>query len=292
MLFILLGGFIYISFFIFLPGVGAFSLRRKWDRFRELVFCYSSVPLLEYYNLKPGSTYSFKGKLESFKDDDIVWLKGETLSICIDLNKQDIYTLSGRTDELNKSHWSNISSIVEGTSFFVFGHLEYNLGIPFLVGSEEEALLVVICEDDNDIFKTLLRNGRNKNEMWNSYTPYSYITGVLILIIFSYFSFTTNSNKTPAFFLLLAAGTPFYFIIPPGLIFYLKYRSIWDQSIRWSILKDLKRLNGDFYSADLMKINSKSRERLSLLLYVLGYILNVSIAGIIIFKLFEYIIYN
>lgn len=292
MIFIIIGSLVYISFFIVLPGFGAISLRNKWKNFRELVYSYSSIPSLEYDNLEKGELFSFKGKLESFKNDDIVWLKGETLSICINLNKQDIYTLSRRKDEVIKARWDNITSLVEGTMFFVFGHLEYVGGIPYLIGTENEDLLVIIgCEEDK-IFESLIKNGRNKNEMWNSSTPYSYITGVLILIILSYFSYTTSSNKTGSFFLLLAAGTPFYFILPPGLFFYLEYRKYWEKSVRWSVLKDLKRLMGDFYSSDIMRRKSKSRERLSLLYYLLGYLTNLLIAGIILYKLFLIIIYN
>lgn len=292
MFFMLFGALIYIIFFIFLPGVGAVTLRRRWYNFRELVYRYSSVPALEYYNLQPGELFSFNGKLESFKDDDVVWLKGETLSICIDLNKQDIYTLSKRKDQLYKSQWDSVSSLVEGTRFYVFGHLEYNRGVPYLVGSGNEDLLVVITDGNESIFEMLLKNGRDKNEMWNSYTPYTYITGVLILIILSYFSYRTSFNKTSSFFLLLAAGTPFYFIIPPGLFFYLYYRRLWDISVRWSILRDLKRLKGDYYSSNIMKSKSKSRERQSLLFYLLGYLLNMSIASLILYRMFQLIIFS
>lgn len=286
------GTIIYIIFFILIPGAGAITLRKSWREFRRLIFSYSTVPELEYQTLVPGKPFSFKGKLESFKNDDIVWLKGESLSICINLKKQHIYTISSNKEEMSRSRWSEISSIVEGTQFFIFGFLEFIDDIPYLVGSEQESLLVVISENEENIFQRLLKKGRDKNEIWNSYTPYSYITGVLLLIILSYFSYKTNSNKTISYFLLLIAGTPFYFIIPPGLFFYLKYRRIWDISIRWSTLSDLKRLNGDDFSSEKYRVKSKSREKLSLLLYLFGYIMNLIIAGIILFKIFLLIIYS
>ncbi len=292
MIFAILGIIVYVVFFIFIPGFGAISLRRRWMKFRTLIHGYSTVPTLEYDNLIPGEPFSFKGRLESFKDDDIVWLKGESLSICINLNKQDIYTLSKSKDELRKSSWSDISSLMEGTQFFVFGSLMHLKGVPYLVGSEEESLLVVVSDSEENIFEMLLKKGRDKNEMWNSYSPYSYITGVFILIMFSFFSYKTSYIKFTSFFLLLAAGTPFYFILPPGLLLYLRYRRLWDLSVRWSVLSDLKKLRGDFYSSDIYRLNSKRCERKSLVLYLTGYILNIIIAGIILFKVFQLIIFN
>lgn len=292
MVFIVLGFIIYVFFFIFFPGIGAVLLRKRWARFRKLIHGYSKVPILEYDNLNLGRKFSFTGKLESFKSDDIVWLRSDTLSLCINLKNQDVYSLSGRKKNLIKSRWDSVSSLVEGTPFSVFGYLTYIKGVPYLTGAKNEDLIVVISEGERSIFEMLLEKGRDKNEVWNSYTPYSYITGVLSLIILAYFSYRTISNKTGAFFLLLAAGTPFYFVIPPGLFLYLKYRKLWDRSIRWAILRDLKLLKGDYYSSDIMRIKSKNRERLSLLFYLCGYLLNIFIAGIILFNIFQIIIYN
>lgn len=290
MFFIVIGVIIYISFFVILPGIAAVTLRRRWEKFRSLILNYSAVQSLEYFNFKNNGKFSFRGKLESFKNDDVIWLKGESLSICINLNDQNIYTLTRNNNEVIKEKWDNITSLIEGTSFFVCGYLEFIGGIPYLVGSEDENLLVVIGHEQEDFFESLLVNGRSKNEMWNSYTPYAFITGVLILIILSYFSYTTLSDKTFAFLLLLAAGTPFYFIVPPGLFFYLKYRKNWDRSIRWAILKDLKKLQGNIYSSLLMKKRSKRDERCALAYYLLGYLLNLIVAGIILFQLFQIII--
>ncbi|QEN05019.1 hypothetical protein EW093_09955 [Thiospirochaeta perfilievii] len=292
MILVILGLVVYLLFFILIPGFGAISLRRRWSTFRNLLFKYSMVPALEYNNLVEGSSFSFCGLLESFKSDDIVWLKGESLSICINLKKLNIYTLSKNNDEVYKSQWRDISSLVEGTEFFVFGNLKYDGGVPYLVGSELEDLLVVVREGQGKIFDQLLAKGRDKNEMWNSYTPYAYITGVLILIILSYFSYKTSFNKINSFYLLLMAGTPFYFILPPGLFFYIKYRKSWDIALRYSVLSDLDRLKGRVERSSLFKKKSKVVEKLSLLLYVLGYLCNLIIAGIILFKLFQLIIFN
>ncbi|MGL1892347.1 MAG: hypothetical protein OCD02_12015 [Spirochaetaceae bacterium] len=292
MTFIALGLFTYMAFFILIPGIGAVTLRRKWAKFRESVYISSEAPKLEYNNLVIGELFTFYGSLESFKSDDILWLKSENLSICIDLSDQEVYTIPNGKTEIDKSSWSSVSSIIEGTQFYVSGYLAYNKGVPYLVGDENSKLLVVICDNEEKILEKLLERGRNKNEMWNSYSPYSYITGIFVLIILSYFSYRTNSDKLESYFLLLAAGTPFYFILPPGLFFYLNYRRLWDLSVRWSILRDLKRLKDPNIISNNFKKISKSRERLSLLNYLLGYLLNIIIAGIILYKMFEYIIAN
>lgn len=292
MVYLFWGILVYMLFFILLPGVGAVSLRRRWTKFRKTLFSYSKEPMLEYFNLESTKKFCFKGELESFRDDNVVWLRGETLSVCIDLDKQYIYSLTKNSETLTRNRWSNISSLVEGTMFYVFGTLIYDKGVPYLVGSSSEDLIVVICDEDKNIYESLIRKGRDKNEIWNNFSPYLYITGVFLLIILSYISYTRYSNKTWSFYLLVAAGTPFYFIIPPGLMFYLQYRKMWDKALRFLILKDLKLLRGDYFTSEKMGLRSKSREVLSLLLYVAGYLVNTTIAGLILFKVYQMIIYS
>lgn len=292
MVYLFWGILVYMLFFILLPGVGAVSLRRRWTKFRKTLFSYSKEPMLEYFNLESTKKFCFKGELESFRDDNVVWLRGETLSVCIDLDKQYIYSLTKNSETLTRNRWSNISSLVEGTMFYVFGTLIYDKGVPYLVGRSSEDLIVVICDEDKNIYESLIRKGRDKNEIWNNFSPYLYITGVFLLIILSYISYTRYSNKTWSFYLLVAAGTPFYFIIPPGLMFYLQYRKMWDKALRFLILKDLKLLRGDYFTSEKMGLRSKSREVLSLLLYVAGYLVNTTIAGLILFKVYQMIIYS
>ncbi|OQY37823.1 MAG: hypothetical protein B6229_07490 [Spirochaetaceae bacterium 4572_7] len=257
--FIILGLITYTLFFIFLPGVGTFSLRRKWGQFRNTVYRYSTLP---------------------------------RLSVCIDLKCQNIYTLHNGQEELVKNNWRNVSSIVEGTPFFIVGRLDYVGGIPFLVGDKKDPLLVLLHDSNSNIFEALIKKGRAKNDMWNSYSPYAYITGIFILIILSYFAYKSSYDKTNSFYLLVAAGTPFYFILPPGLIFYLMYRKLWDISIRLSVLRDLSKLKGKNLKMYKFNVMSKSREKWSLLFYLLGYIVNTLIAGFILFKMYQLLIYG
>lgn len=285
----LFGTLIYIIFFVILPGAGGYIIRNRWRKFRKLLIRYSNIDSLEYNNLDQGKLFSFKGKLESFKTDNSVWLKGESLSICLDLEKQDIYSLASNSESISKTRWKDISSIIEGTPFWVFGSLQYRNGIPYLESSMDNRLLIIVSDSDENLFENLIRKGRAKNEIWNSYSPYSYITGVLILIILSYFSYKSSFNKIFSFYLLLIAGTPFYFILPPGLFFYLLHRRLWATAVRYSVLFDLKSL-GRNSSLKFKKISRKYEIR-SLISYVSGYFLNIVIAGIILFKLFQLIIF-
>lgn len=289
MFFIILGLASYFLFFMGLPGVGAIITRRKWTLFRNRICSYSNLPLLKYDNIKSGNKYVFKGKLESFKSDDVVWLTGDSLSLCIDLNRQDIYTLN--RDIFSQTNWSSVISMVEGTSFFVIGKVVYKNGTPYLTGDSDDPLLVVIHDKEYNVFRALIEKARDRNEMWNSYSPYSYITGVLILIILSYLAYISSYNKFTSYCLLVAAGTPFYFILPPGLFFYLKFRKLWDMSIRLSVLRDLYALQDNSKSLCFKRL-AKVKERRSLLFYILGYILNVIIAGTILYKMYRLLIYS
>lgn len=248
------------------------------------------LPSLNYENYSINSEFKFYGKLESFIDDNTLWLRGETLSLSINLKGNYIYRLGKSNKELEKVLWSNMSSIMEGTNFFVVGKLVYHNGTAYMVDSEKNPLTVVLYEDNSNLIHDLIVKGRDRNELWNSYTPYSYICGIFILIILSFFEYRSNSDKIISYYLLVAAGTPFYFFIPPGLIFYLIYRNLWEVSIRYSTLRDLARIRNKELSMKKYRRESKNRERLSLFFYLIGYVINIYIAGIIIFKMYQLLI--
>lgn len=290
MIFILIGVLTYISFFVILPGIGAVATRRRWERIRNIIYKYSGSPYLTYKNLEKGKVFSFEGKLESFKSDDVVWLEGTSISLCLNLKGRDVFTISTDKTNLQMTSWKSFSSMMEGTKFFVIGTLVYINGIPYLEAPYNDQLIVVIHDSESDIITEIVEKARDKNEIWNSYSPYSFITGVFALIILSYFSYKSSYNKATSFYLLVAAGTPFYFILPPGLYFYLKHRKYWDRSLRLSVLRDLYILKGRIEYSLKFKSISKKMERFSLLLYLLGYLLNTVIAGTILYKMYQLLI--
>lgn len=291
-MFLISGVVTYILFFVLLPGISAVITRARWRKFRQSIIRSAEFQELNYNNCEIGNRYRFYGKLESFVNDNTVWLKGETLSISIDLTKISIFRLYKGDYKVDRTPWSSLSSIVEGADFFVTGVLEYVNGSPCLVSGDETPLNVVICDGQKKVVEELIIKARDKNELWNSYTPYLYITGVFILIILSYFAYKSSYDKTDSFYLLVAAGTPFYFILPPGLLFYLIYRSIWERSIRLSILGELSLLKGKKSRFERFGRKSKIRERASLILYLLGYLTNIIIAGFILLRMYQLLIYS
>jgi hypothetical protein len=289
---IIIGFIVYVVFFLFIPGISAVLTRRKWVRFRALVQKYSKKNFLTYKNLELNKAYVFLGELESIKTDNLIWLKGETLSISIDLTKRDIFRLY-KDGGVEIARWENLTSLLEGAKFYIGGTLEYSRGAPYLRDTEDIPMLVVNYDDeDRNITRELLVKGRYKNELWNSVTPYSYITGVLILIILSYIAYKTNTNKVYSYYILLAAGTPFYFILPPGLIFYLQFRRLWSISFRFSILRDLYNLSGNLFKSMTFRNKSKFFEKSSLLFYLFGYIVNIILAGMILLRVFTLYIFR
>ncbi len=289
---IIIGLIVYLLFFLFLPGISAVMTRRKWTQFRGLVQKYSTMKILTYRNLELNNSYIFLGELESIKSDNLIWLKGETLSISIDLTKKDIFRLY-KDGGVEIARWENLTSLLEGSKFYIGGTLEYRNGAPYLKDKEDLPMLVVNYDDEDwDITRELLIKGRYKNELWNSFTPYSYITGVLLLIILSYVAYKTNTNKVYSYYILLAAGTPFYFILPPGLIFYLQFRKFWSISFRFSILRDLYNLKLNEKKNILFRSKSKFYENISLLFYLLGYVLNIILAGMILLRVFALYIFR
>lgn len=295
MVILLSGIMVYLVFFLLLPLSGAILVRRRWRIFRSRVVDMMELPFLEYGDIRSNRSgfYKLYARLEALKGDDEIWLKNESVSVCTNLKKSDIYLLSREDmeDTLVKTSWSELSTIVEGSHFFISGCLKKERGIPFLAPKEDKNLLVIIYDEGReDLTERIIKEGRQKNELWNTLTPYAYIIGVLSLIILSFISYKSSVSKIDSYLLLVAAGTPFYFVLPPGLFFYMIYRKKWQNARKFRELRDLFFLKKRVEISLACVRKARNNEVLALLLFILGYLLNVSIASVIIFKMYLFLL--
>lgn len=89
-----------LLFYVFLPCVGAYLVRRKWFFFRRRIFEASRLPQVNYTLLRKsrdGNLGMFKlfATLQAAQGSDMVWVEGNGVSLRIKLSRVEIYTLPG-----------------------------------------------------------------------------------------------------------------------------------------------------------------------------------------------------
>jgi hypothetical protein len=87
-----------------------------------------------------------------------------------------------------------------------------------------------------------MRAGRNKNEYWNSITPYSYIAGLFSLLLVSAVFLVRPLFQLTAMAACIALVTPLIPLIPPGLVCTLGYQRLWRKARLFRIYRDILRL--------------------------------------------------
>ncbi len=246
-----------IVFYLLIPIGGAFMLRNQWRRFRERVIQLSKAPVLRYSDLaaaeREGRTdvgrFRLNGTIEAIEGLDRIWLRGKQVSALVDLSRAPLYVASAGNDEalveagsITRLRWRSVSSLVEGTSIFVAGHLAIQRGRPVFIDSPDDSLIAVCYEGvDADLLSRLVAGGRAPNEYWNLPTRISLalglavISGILLLLNGSLFS----SVRTLIF---LAGAAPVLPFAPPGLILFFAYFKLWRSALASRTLRDLIRL--------------------------------------------------
>jgi hypothetical protein len=196
-------------------------------RFNDLRLC----PTLDYTACQRcvrGGRFRFIGGFESITDEHTLWIRAETVSIPVRLSGRYTYLFSiaeeGDDETPERILWDRISTLTEGARVFVGGNLAREDERLVFVSSKEEPLLLIFYDGNDRILPIrAIRAGRNKNEYWNSITPYAFILGA-----FSQ--------------LLIALFTPIIPLLPPGLLCTVLYNSLWRKARQFREYRDVARL--------------------------------------------------
>jgi hypothetical protein len=215
-------------------------------------------PFLDYasYRHIPGSggTYRFTGGFES-TDGHILWIRSENLTIPIMLDKAQTYILP-MTEEYEilesfdpaeeapeRIRWDQIASLTEGTKVFVGGTLAFQDERWIFVSTKENPLLIIFYNgSDRSLTIRTIRAGRNKNEFWNTMTPYSFIIGAFCQFLIAVSFLSRPAFRLTSIIAFITLFTPLFPLFPPGILFTLLYRRLWWSARIFRAYRDILRL--------------------------------------------------
>lgn len=253
MVYLLLVVAIAAVFYAAVPGVGAFYVRSRWRKFRRRIIRGSLFPIAEYRHLASGpdgsrGNFRFFGNLEAIEGDDVVWIRSETASVEVALNKVSVYWLpsfsatqkEGR-EELNEENlpdevpseisWRRVFSLPEGTQVFITGALFCEHGKSIFRSTKDTPLTVVIYDGGGQtILRRAIWAGRHRNEYWNPFTPGSISVGSFALLILAYLLLRSPVLRFPAIVSLTVSLFPLTPFLPPGLFMFFIYRRWWKRA--------------------------------------------------------------
>ncbi len=254
-------------FYLVIPIAGAFKARGQWRRFRKRVLELSYHPLLRYRDLAAAEAYRrggpvsprvrvgrfrLYGKVEAMVGKEKIWVRGRRVSALVDFAHTALFVLEAgesRAGAIERMPWRSVSSLEEGTKILVGGSLFLDHGEPVFADDPDEALLVVSYDrDDEGLFADLIAAGRPANEYWNSATRISLAIGMTlssVLLVYLVARDLFPSVRTLAF---LAAITPVLALSPPGLGFFILYRSLWRRALLFRMERDLVELPLRYFS--------------------------------------------
>lgn len=266
-LFVVLVAFL---FFGAIPGIGAFTVRARWRRFRSRMLESSLRPFVQYKDLSrlagalpdDGSLGSFRafGAMEAMQGTHRIWINTGRFTVGVDLEGVRVYLLpsfsvlpsasvverleqSAPEEEPSVVPWGRIYSLPAGTQVFVDGSLFLEDGQAVFRARARDPLLVVIYDGSQ---RTLLQravwSGRQKNEYWNQFTLASLLTGAFLLALLAYLFLRVRGSGLPALVSLSLAAFPVVALLPPGVLMYLLYRHFWKRARLLRAERDMLRL--------------------------------------------------
>src|SRR6056297_1940873 len=252
--------FFALLFYAFIPGIGAFAIRRSWRRFRHSLTASATYTPLDYRELRKAEAesrveerkYRFFGHLQAMQGDNTIWVSDGKVSVSADLERVFVYILSEESTWVESGYreypvnpprkvlWEKISSLPEYTQIFLSGELEWRDNRGVFKNSTEHPLLVIIYEGEpHDVLIRAVWSGRQKNEYWNSFTPGSLTLGSFSLFIYFYILMSFPKLLLPAIIALSLSLIPVVPLFPPAVLFYYYYRDFWK---RGRVLRDQRDL--------------------------------------------------
>ena len=196
---------VYIVFFLIVPSLGAFQVRKRWRAFRKNMTDSTMLPQVSYNQLVHRMDgflgfFRFLGHIEAIQGDDTVWIRSGNISLSAELADVIVYLLPSFSHAENEGvverneetlpdempqqlPWSRIFNLPEGTQVYLSGPLYSAHGHGVFRTTRQHPLTVVIYDGETDtILRRSIWGGRQRTEYWNKFTPSSLIAGSLALL--------------------------------------------------------------------------------------------------------------
>lgn len=266
MYFYLLILLLVLIFYTALPLLGAFVVRSQWRVFRKTLqsslFFSDIIKPSPFVNRSLGSR-KILGKLEALEGNDMIWVRGpQNKAITVEMRKGTVFFMPPLKSieklyphllpvplpalSLEKVPWDDVFSLPEGTKMYISGDLYYEDGRYTFRSTKETPLMVLIYNGDPlHLVSRAVWCGRQNNEFWNFLTPWSFFSGILLLLILSVYLIQNSANYLLQFFSISMALLPAMLFLPPGVLLFNLYKTFWDTARRYRAERDLMKLTMD-----------------------------------------------
>ncbi len=139
--------------------------------------------------------------------------------------------------------WNKVSALSEGTKVYIAGTLQKVGGRYMFRAIPPHKLLVVFYDgEDRNLLRRVIWNSRHRNEYWNQFTPVALGLGALAEMFLTYYLLNTVHLRIPSILAIAATLIPILPFLPPGILFFLLYRSLWSRARFLRAERDLLRL--------------------------------------------------
>ncbi len=250
-------------FYVAIPGIGAFAVRKQWRVFRQRVLTRAVLPVLSYRDVREHEVsgtleigaYRFFGALEAIEDDSIIWLRSGSLSVAVEMGDVRVYMLptedfgvtvdeaGGQLPDRTPSvlRWQRMTSLTEGSKIYVAGTVVRKAGRAVFLAARSDPLLVVMYDGpDETVVRRAIWCGRQRNEYWNQLTPLSLAGGILTLTVLAYLAIRPPLDFFSAVFASVGALLPVLPLAPPGVALFFVYRHLWKEGRYLRARRDLE----------------------------------------------------
>jgi hypothetical protein len=251
-----------VLFYGLVPIAGAFYSRRNWRLFRRRFNELGQRPILDYaacMNTTPGPAgeekeFRFSGGFESLTEDKILWIRGDELTIPVDLRGAKTYVLPDTEakgipaafdpgeEAPEQIRLDRISALTGGVKVFAGGSLCVREGRRIFASAAHPLMVVFYEGPDRSLTVRTIRAGRHRNEFFNFITPYSFIAGAFSQIIMAVSLYSRPVYRLTLIAAIVALFTPLFSWLPPGIFFTLAYRRLWWKARIFRAYRDLVRL--------------------------------------------------
>ena len=243
-----------LVFYVILPIVGAFAVRKQWRGFRTAVAAASLAPGLDAGPLhvqanSPGWR-CVQGDIEAMGGDDELWLRCDNATCVVDMRGAWVHLLTGRAgdDHIERRRWSGLPSLGSGARAFVAGQVTFQNGRLSIGPGTGGSMLVILHDgDDSHVVRRSIKAGRHLNEYWNPVTQISLALGVMVMSVIATLVLPVRpTGGIPPLIVALTltlAFAPILPLLPPGVLGFFAYRRFWRQARFCRARRDLESLD-------------------------------------------------
>lgn len=243
-----------LTFYVVLPIVGAFAVRKQWRGFRIAVTAASQTPGLgaDPHAALAGSLgrRCVQGAIEAMGGDDELWLRCDNATCVVNMRGTWVHLLTGRAgdDHIERRRWSGLPALGSGARAFVAGEITLQNGRLSIGPGTEGSMLVILHDgDDGHVVRRSIKAGRHLNEYWNPVTQISLALGMMVMSVIATMVLPVRpAGGIPPLIVALTltlAFAPILPLLPPGVLGFFAYRRFWRRARFCRARRDLENLD-------------------------------------------------